>query len=345
MRTRTLHWVSITIFTSTLVLLTLGSVLFNIQDKPIPQTQLLFDESGKLLGSAPFPPSLQFPFGTDRDGYHITHKIFQGAQYTIGAAIIISLFSFVISFLFGIIGGFSKWRITKYTQRIFTSFYFIPQSIIAYNILYPLLWEPREGFTTTLTERIILEMLVLSIIVAPITAILIGNETEQILQEEFITSAKVLGGSTFFIFYKHLMPHLKMRLFVIYPKILIQVLLIIAHLGFFTLFFGGTSVCYEPFCNPPRPIVQEWSSLMGNNYVQLYLSWWIFIVPMLCFTFTILILNSIAKSIERLLETEKIQSAASRNREKHEKTIRKLSHGESFQFYKKEKESQLEENY
>lgn len=305
MTIRTFYLAGTILFSSLLLLLIMASLLYHTgAEKEIPQTVLVYDENGKISGSAPFPPSLQIPFGTDREGFHMGYKLLEGAGVTLGAAILISLLSFGLSFGIGVFGGFTKLKIKAVSHKFFTSFYFIPQSIIAYNILYPVIWEPVEGFTTTLPERIIIEILVLAVIVTPTTAILISNETDQILAEEFITSARVLGGGSFFIFYKHLMPHLKMRLFVIYPKIVIQILLVIAHLGFFTLYFGGTDVCYEPFCDPPKPIIQEWSGLMGTSYKELGLSWWIFMGPMLCFAVTILLLNGITKCIEGLMDTE-----------------------------------------
>ncbi|MEL3971498.1 hypothetical protein AAEO50_04325 [Rossellomorea oryzaecorticis] len=304
MTKRTFYWAGIIILSSSILLLLLASLLFNLDaDETIQQTVLIYDDNGKILGGAPFPPSLQIPFGTDREGFHIGDKLLEGAQFTLGAAIVVSLLSFVLAFGIGVFGGFTKLKVKALSHKFFTSFYFIPQSIIAYNILYPVIWEPVQGFTTSLTERIIIEIMVLAIIVTPTTAILISNETEQLLGEEFITSARVLGGSSFFILFKHAMPHLKMRLFVIYPKIVIQILLVIAHLGFFTLYFGGTDVCYEPFCDPPKPFIQEWSGLMGTNYKELGLSWWIFMAPMLCFAVTILLLNGIAKCIEGLMDT------------------------------------------
>ncbi|MCA1053793.1 hypothetical protein LCM10_02250 [Rossellomorea aquimaris] len=304
MSKRSFYWGGVVFSSSLIVVMLVASFIYNIGlEKKIPQTLIIFEENGKISGAAPFPPSFEIPFGTDREGFHMGYKLLEGAVYTLGGAIIISLLSFVLSFGIGVFGGFTKLRVKALSHKFFTSFYFIPQSIIAYNILYPVLWEPVSGFTTTLSDRIIIEMIVLAVIVTPTTAILISNETEEILKEEFITSARVLGGSSFFIFSNHLMPHLKIRLLVIYPKIVIQILLVIAHLGFFTLYFGGTDVCYEPFCNPPRPFIQEWSGLMGTSYQEITLSWWIFMGPMLCFALTIVLLNGIVKCIEGLIET------------------------------------------
>lgn len=322
MRNRTGYKWIVFICAAFVVLMVGGSLVFNnVFEGEIPQTTLKFDESGNLIGGAPFKPSLEFPFGTDRNGYDMFFKVLQGAQYTLGAAILISILSFLISFVFGIAGGFRNSRAKYVTQTILTSFYFIPQSIIAYNVLYPLLWETSAGFQTTFTERVMWQIVTLALITVPTTAILISNETREILQKEFILSARVLGGSKFFLFRKHLLPHLKMRLFIIFPKIIIQALLIIAHLGFFTLFFGGTDVCYEPFCDPPKPFVQEWAGMMAMNYKDLFNAWWIFMVPMLFFSLTILSLNGITKGLEGLSNAETRKKGISLETDREERNV------------------------
>ncbi|MEW4327736.1 ABC transporter permease subunit [Rossellomorea marisflavi] len=284
------------------ILLMVGwSVLFHLQGAEIPKTVMTNGEEG--LAAAPFSPSSQIPFGTDRNGYHMFYKVLDGAVYTLGAAISISLVAFLLAFLVGVLMGFWKPAVRRYSDKVLMSFYFIPQSIIAYNVLYPLLWETPDGFTTTLNERIIWTILVLAFIMLPTTAILISNETKEILGKEFIAGARVLGGSRFFLFWKHVLPHLKGRLFILFPKLVIQALLIIAHLGFFTIYFGGTEVCYDlAGCDPPKPFVQEWASVMGTNYSEIYNAWWIFMTPMLFFSLAIMALTAITKGLEGLLD-------------------------------------------
>lgn len=307
---------------SFMLLLLASSLTFNyMYEGNIPQTLLAYSQDGKVIGKAPFGPSIEHPFGTDRNGYDMFAKVLQGAQYTLGAAVVISLLSFGVSFIAGVVWGFRNSANQFISQTILSSLYFIPQSIIAYNILFPLLWEPQGGFDTTFTERVILTGITLAIITIPTTAVLISNETREILKKEFISSAKVLGGSRFFLFKKHVMPHLKLRLFIIYPKIVIQVLLIIAHLGFFQLFFGGTDVCYGPFCDPPKPIVQEWAGLMALNFDELFNAWWIFMVPMIFFSLTILSLNGIARGVEALLDSN-VQVDVKKGREEKASQIK-----------------------
>ncbi|MGF2616447.1 ABC transporter permease subunit [Rossellomorea vietnamensis] len=333
MRSRTLYKWLAAICAVFVILMVSGSLIFNhLYNGEIPQTTLKYDESGKLLGGAPFKPSMESPLGTDRNGYDMFFKVLEGAQYTLGAAILISILSFTVSFVIGVAGAFRNSRTKYFSQTILTSFYFIPQSIIAYNVLYPLLWEQPGGFETTFTERVLWQIVTLAVVTVPTTAILISNETREILQKEFIMSARVLGGSRYFLFKKHILPHLKLRLFIIFPKIIIQALLIIAHLGFFTLYFGGTEVCYDPFCDPPKPFVQEWAGLMATNFKEIFNAWWIFMGPMVFFSLTILSLNGIAKGLEGLSNLDiKGNGSSDKKDEKDQEHFKSENSEEDFQ--------------
>ncbi|WP_409250775.1 ABC transporter permease [Bacillus sp. SCS-153A] len=275
-------------------------------DSYIPQTEWLKDSEGNMIKGAPLPPSKDIPLGTDQFGYHLLQQLLQGAKYTFGAAFLTSILGFILSFVFGILLAFWRKKGSKtMVKGISSSFYFVPQSIIAYNVLYPVLWESPEGFPYSLTGRVVYQIVMLALILAPTTALLIAEETREILKKEFIESAITLGASPFHIFKKHVLPHLRPRLFMIFPRIVVQVLLIIAHLGIFQIYFGGTSVCYDVFCDPPMPVAFEWSGMLGMYIKQINYQWWLAFGPLACFTLTILAINSMAAGIEKGLTPPK----------------------------------------
>ncbi|WP_113927980.1 ABC transporter permease subunit [Bacillus sp. P14.5] len=125
------------------------------------------------------------------------------------------------------------------------------------------------------------------------TELMIADEAHGIMKKEFIERAVTLGAPPFRIFKKHLLPHLLPRLFVI------------AHLGIFQIYFGGTSVCYDIYCDPPMPIANEWSGLLGMYIKQINYQWWLAAGPLACFTITILAINSMAAGIDKGLTPPK----------------------------------------
>jgi peptide/nickel transport system permease protein len=120
-------------------------------------------------------------------------------------------------------------------------------------------------FTYTFTQRILLEMFILTILVVPLTSVLLGKEIKRVLDYEFIASARVLGGSRFHLFWRHIFPHIGPRLTILLGTQFIQVLLIFIHLGIFKFFFGGTKLDFDPMgADPPMSITNEWSGLIGE---------------------------------------------------------------------------------
>ena len=91
-----------------------------------------------------------------------------------------------------------------------------------------------------------MEMFILTILVVPLTTVLLGKEIKRVLDYEFIASARVLGGSKFHLFWRHIFPHIGPRLTILLGTQFIQVLLIFIHLGIFKFFFGGTKLSYDP---------------------------------------------------------------------------------------------------
>ncbi|MYL58018.1 ABC transporter permease subunit, partial [Virgibacillus halodenitrificans] len=127
-----------------------------------------------------------------------------------------------------------------------------------------ILMPTQSGFAYTFTERIILEITILTVLVIPLTMVLIGKEMNRVLQYEFIASAKVLGGGSFHLFWRHILPHIGPRLTILFGQQFIQVLLVFIHLGVFNLFFGGTKLSFDPMMgDPPTSLSYEWSGMIG----------------------------------------------------------------------------------
>jgi peptide/nickel transport system permease protein len=243
-------------------------------DSHVRQVQILYDDDMNVIDAAPFNPSLMFPMGTDRLGYDTSMKILQGAKFTLVSVIGIGFFRVLISFFVAVPMAFympEKWR--KGLDQLLSSFYFIPLTIIAVYILTPVLTEQikmpgwKEYFFYSFTERVSIEIIVLTVLVVPLLGSMVGNLMAAILKEDFIEGAKVLGASRWRIFRKHVMPHLLPKLVVVWCQQCVQVLIIFTHLGYFKLFFGGTDLDFNPFMkDPPTSITNEWSGLVGDYY-------------------------------------------------------------------------------
>ena len=245
-------------------------------------------ENGKLLEGAPLSPRWSYPLGTDALGYDLLGKILIGAKYTILASIAVAALRVFIAMPFGFLLGTLFHKQKKYINGLIDSFHYVPLTIIAYYILRPILWEPYEGFQTSLAERLIIEVVLLALLTFPVIVVLIGNEASLIYKQEFVLCAKTLGAGPIRLMTKHVYPILREKLFVIFGQEMMQTLIILSHLGLLKLFLGGTNIDYSRMPDPPQSISYEWSGLIGDSFRYIQTAPWIPLTPIFCFAATML---------------------------------------------------------
>jgi peptide/nickel transport system permease protein len=283
-------------------------------DSEVRQVQLLYDDENNLIGAAPFEPSLKFPLGTDRLGYDYSHKVLQGAKFTLIAAITIGVFRVLFSFIVAIpLAFYMPEKLRKSFDQLLSSFYFIPLTIIAVFILSPILKEQVNGqgeefFLYTFFERIGLEVIILTILVVPLLGSMIGNMIASVLKEDFIEGAHLLGASRFRIFTKHVMPHLWPKLIIIWCQQCVQVLIIFVHLGYLKLFFGGTDIDYNPIMpDPPKSLSNEWSGLVGDYYTLIHANPSLALGPIIMFGIAIYAFQLMGEGFQHHLQTRNVK--------------------------------------
>ncbi|WHY00078.1 ABC transporter permease subunit [Neobacillus sp. DY30] len=248
------------------------SIIYSVTtDNHVDQVRLYYaDDGATLISAMPHAPTKPFFFGSDKLGFSLFDQLVIGAKYTLIFAMLIALLRVLGGLLFGVIYAFHlSPRTQQWLAKLIDSIHFLPLSLVAYILLAPILMPAFTGFgyefTYTFTERILLEMFILTILVVPLTTVLLGSEIKRVLDYEFIASARVLGGSRFHLFWRHIFPHIGARLTILLGTQFIQVLLIFIHLGIFKFFFGGTKLSFDPMGgDPPMSITHEWSGLIGE---------------------------------------------------------------------------------
>ncbi|MGD6961378.1 ABC transporter permease [Fictibacillus phosphorivorans] len=290
------------------IISSLGFELF--YDSKVRQVQLLYDDQKNLIGGAPFDPSLMFPLGTDPLGYDISHKVLQGAKFTLIAVIAIGVFRVLFSFIVAIPFAFYlPDNIRKGLDQLLSSFYFIPLTIIAVFILGPILREQlnaqgEEFFLYSFFARVSLEVIILTLLVVPLLGSMIGNMMASILKEDFIESAQLLGASRWRVFMKHVIPHMLPKLVIVWCQQCVQVLIIFTHLGYLKLFFGGTDIDFNPMmADPPKSMSNEWSGLVGDYYTQIHANPYIALGPIIMFGIAIYAFQLIGEGFQHHLQT------------------------------------------
>ncbi|WP_179107262.1 ABC transporter permease subunit [Sediminibacillus massiliensis] len=286
-----------------LVILTVSIIHTVVQEEPVKNFNLIYDDEGNLISTKPHPPSQYVLLGTDRLGYSILDQLLSGAKYTILFAALIAFLRMFLGFILAVpYAMFVSDRWKRGLERFVDGFHFLPLSIIALILLRPVLMGTTSGFEYSLTIRILVEVAVLTLLVVPLVTVLIGNEIKLISRQEYIISARTIGGDSNHILFRHIMPHLRSKLGIIFGQQFIQVLLILIHLGLFDIFFGGTSIMYdESYKAPPHSVTYEWSGLISSTRTAFMSGHeWIVVPVFVAFIIVIIAMQFIVEGIQEV---------------------------------------------
>jgi peptide/nickel transport system permease protein len=267
----------------------------------IPKMILLYNAHGELVDKAPLSPLEYPPLGTDREGYSMFFRLIIGAKYTIGITLIIAFLRLLISLVFGLIYGNFFIKFSRYVSKIIEAFNYVPTTLLAYILLAPVILENSvtNQYQYSSSQRIVFEIVILTVIALPTTSLMIGNETNYLLKEEFITSVKLLGGTKLYILKRHVLPHLVPKLWINFAQQIIQVLVLLIHLGLFHLFFGGTNVYYGLEGAEYSSQSGEWAGLIGTSFFNdLSTKPWIALDPLIMFSITLISMQLVLKALK-----------------------------------------------
>ncbi|MGN4423102.1 peptide ABC transporter permease [Bacillus cereus group sp. MYBK30-1] len=249
--------------------------------KPVPAFQYIDD---KLVSTAPAPPSFSHPLGVDKEGDDVLIRTLYDAKTPIFYAVIISFFRIVFSLIFGVLHAYF-YRYVRFLDVLFETFQYVPTTLLAIFLLSPVLFVSPEEEHLWLTYTIS----VLIFISVPNLVQLFSNEIRLLLQNEFVTSSKTLGGGFFHICKLHLKPFLTPKIFIWINQQMLQTLVLLLHLALFQAIsfnIAGTLV------------------LLGYNHQFLNVLPWIAFGPVLFFTIVILAVYMMLSGMQNALKSD-----------------------------------------
>ncbi|AUD14545.1 MULTISPECIES: ABC transporter permease subunit [unclassified Planococcus (in: firmicutes)] len=274
-----------------------ASILYGVfTGDAIAQTNYVYDEEGSIESSAPHSPSAEILFGTDPYGYSIAQQLVVGMKYTIVLSLLIASLRIVFGYLFGMVYTFFFTdRLRHFVNSIAEGMHFLPLTLITYILLLPVLisfgqWE------LSLAERLIFQVLIMSLVVFPITMSSIGNEMNETLKKDYVISSVLMGGSMSWILSKHIQPELWPKLLLMWVQHIIQVLQMFVHLGILNIFVGGAVAQSDS----PRlvPEIYELSGMIAiSREVFSTNQFWMILPPLAVFMILIYCFITIAEGL------------------------------------------------
>lgn len=228
------------------------------------------------------PPSLEYPFGTDRLGRDILARILQGGQTSLIIGFLSAAISSLLGLFIGINAGYFKGKVDKSITIIIDLF----------------LTFPTFFLLLALVSYIQASSLVL-IIVISITgwmgmARMIRSESFAITNKPFIKVLKLSHMSPYKIIFKYFAPLLA-------PIFLIS----------FTFGVGGAILAESGLSflglgiNPPQ---MSWGSLLSSGKAVMDIAWWVSFFPGLFIFLVTFSLMQISDFLQAKANTKEIQN-------------------------------------
>ncbi|WP_462413235.1 DUF4352 domain-containing protein [Neobacillus sp. Marseille-QA0830] len=259
---------------------------------------LVYDENHKVIGRAPFPPSSDHIFGTDRNGQDMHLLLLYGAKYTLMSAICVALLRVVFGGLAGVfLSVYTPW-LKNYFKDFFIIFRYIPSIFLCLILMVPAV----GAFEKPLVSVVAYQLIVLVFMGFPTAAIFTSELTDELMGQSFVRSSFLMGASKFHMIRTHLLPYFKSYGVLLVFQQLLSTLQLTMHLGIFGFFLGGKTIggtfgYEEP---PPKPasLSNEWAGLVGQNFNDFIRAPWVVFVPIIGYLVVILIINMMKKELE-----------------------------------------------
>jgi peptide/nickel transport system permease protein len=261
-----------TIITVTFIFL----ALFGPMVAPYSAREFIRDENGTLMRRA--PPSLEHPFGTDREGRDVFSRVIWGAREIILLPGIATLLAVFLGTCIGLtIGYFGGW-IDEVVARALDSLLSIPALVLALVMLGTIGPSPL-GL-----------VIVVVLLYTPIVTRVIRSATLNLRNSGYVEAAKLRGESTFYILFREILPGVLPALAVEAALRFSYAIFLIASLGFL-----GLGV------QPPSP---DWGRMVEEARGEYLRAPWSLWAPAGAIAILVIGINLMADGLRRIFRYE-----------------------------------------
>lgn len=257
----------------------------------------IFEDGSRLY--PPYTASTDHWLGTDQIGRDLLTKLLYGARYTLTIIILTAIFRLLLALPIGLYTGWKDGRlsyIAEYFSKVWISF---PLVILAMFLTGKAIYSDES-----VIYKIIFQMVVLIIIGIPSLSHTIQLQVNQIKKSPFIEGAKVLGGSDWHLLRKHVFPHLKPHLLVIWVMEIIQTLWILGQLAIVNIIVGGSEVVNDLGILERVPATEEWTGILALSRYTVISKPSLILGPLFAYSLTIMAFVFISEGLKHKLDKQ-----------------------------------------
>ena len=223
-----------------------------------------------------WPPSREFPLGTDEFGRDMLSRIIHGARVSLQVGIIATAISAVIGVILGAIAGYFGGRIDYLIQGMVDISWAFPTVLFALFLI------------AVLGPSLTNVMISVGLGYWGGYARVVRGQVLSLREWEFITAAHAIGASDLRIMFRHIMPNIVAPVIIMSTLMMADAILIEATLSF--LGMGA---------QPPTP---SWGSILSAGRSHMRLAPWETIFPGIAIMLTVLGFNLLGDGLRDALD-------------------------------------------
>ena len=228
------------------------------------------------LSSSLQAPGPEHLLGTDDLGRDILSRIIYGARVSMWVGFVSVSGSVIVGSLLGLIAGYFGGWVDIVISRFFDILLAFPSILLSIAIVTIL----GKGLTNAL--------IAVAIVGIPTYGRLIRSRVISVKEEEYISSARIIGASNARILFSYVLPNSV-------TPVIVQ-----ATLGFGSAVISAASLGFLGLgAQPPTP---EWGSMIAQSRQYLITSYWTVLFPGLAIMFTVLGFNLFGDGLRDALD-------------------------------------------
>jgi len=223
------------------------------------------------------PPSLAFPFGTDHLGRDMLSRVLMGAQLSMLVGFLAAGLATVISVVLGLASGYFGGKVDMLIQRMVDAWMTFPDLVLLVVVI------------SIVGAGIVQIVVVLGLLYGIAGSRIVRGAVISAREQMYIHAAQSIGGGTFYILWRHVLPNIMPVVIVLFTTRIGAVILSEAALSFLGL---GVP--------PPAP---TWGGMLsGAGRTYMYVGPWLAVAPGLCLTIVVYSVNVFGDALRDQLD-------------------------------------------